>query len=312
MPRPEHPPKPASQPDVPDVLKHLAESLALRWKRYRKRLKRCQQRFSEDAVHDSRVETRRLLATIELLRAFIPEDEVKKVRRALKDHLDTFDELRDTQVQLVYVDSLLQRFSAAPAFRDWLRRREKRFTRETRKNIRRIKTRQLGRRIARFQKELRRQHKATPSSRAFAIALAEMHRAFDLVAERCRHVRAADTRTIHRTRIAFKRFRYMVEALAPVLPVLSEHHRRALQGYQSMMGDIQDAEVLRAALVKFIRSEHVEPGAARQLRHELTRRLRSLIQVYMNAAAKLRQFWPVPGLTPHPASRSPEPGARKI
>ncbi len=307
MHRPEHPSQPASHTAVPDVLKHLADSLDLRWKRYRKRLKRCQQRFSADAVHDSRVETRRLLATIELLRAFIPEDEIKKVRRALKAHLDTFDELRDTQVQLVYVESLLHRFSAAPSFRDWLRRREKGFTRETRKNIRRIKTKRLGRRIARFRKELHRQHKITPGPQAFAIALGEMDRAFALVVERCRHVRAADTRTIHRTRIAFKRFRYMVEALTPLLPILSEHHRRALQGYQSMMGDIQDAEVLRAALDKFIRGEHVEPGPARQLRDELTRRLQALIQVYMNAAAKLRQFWPVPGLTHSPSHAKPNP-----
>jgi len=63
---------------------HLGDSLQVQWRRYRKRLKRCQERFSEEAVHASRVETRRLLATVELLRAFIPEDDLKKARRALK------------------------------------------------------------------------------------------------------------------------------------------------------------------------------------------------------------------------------------
>jgi inorganic triphosphatase YgiF len=74
-----------------DVLQHLGESLNTQWRRYRKRLRRCQGQFSQDAVHDVRVETRRLLSTIELLGAFIPERDIQKVRRALKRHLDTFD-----------------------------------------------------------------------------------------------------------------------------------------------------------------------------------------------------------------------------
>ena len=66
-----------------DVLKHLGQSLASQGKRYRKRLKRCQEHFSEEAVHQSRVETRRLLATVELLAAFLPERKIAKVRAAL-------------------------------------------------------------------------------------------------------------------------------------------------------------------------------------------------------------------------------------
>src|SRR5664279_6176415 len=107
-----------------DVLKHLGDSLNTQWRRYRKRLRRCQERFSQDAVHDVRVETRRLLSTIELLGAFIPERDIKKVRRALKRHLDTFDQLRDTQVQLGYVGRMTGSFPLAGAFHAWLCKRE--------------------------------------------------------------------------------------------------------------------------------------------------------------------------------------------
>ncbi len=320
---------------TPDVLEHLAESLDLRWRRYRKRLKQCQDRFSEKAVHDSRVETRRLLATIELLRAFIPENEIKKTRRGLKDHLDTFDQLRDTQVQLVYVEGLERAFRrrghsvAGPAgFRCWLEQRERRFTRETRKAVRRIKTKRLGRRITRFQAEIRRLHKRLPRARALATALGEMDRAFALVARRCRRAsprritcylhrrglrqssppgETADTATIHRTRIAFRRFRYMAEALALLLPALTEQHLRAMHGYQSLMGDIQDAEVLLVALDKFAHSAKVDGNAIRLLRGELTRRRQMLIQVYLNAAGRLRRFWPVADLAHPAAGAKPKP-----
>ncbi len=279
-----------------DVLKHLGDSLNTQWRRYRKRLKRCQERFSEDAVHDVRVETRRLLSTIELLGAFIPEHDIKKVRRALKRHLDTFDQLRDTQVQLGYVGRMAGTFPDAHAFYDWLRDRKARFTRTTRKAVKHIQTKRLGRCLAAFEKEIRLQRKRISREQAFAIVQRAINQAFARVAQLCRHVRADDTKTIHRTRIAFKHFRYMVEALAPLLPAVTEDHRRALRGYQCMMGDIQDMEVLLAALDKFVQKEEVNAASARRLKKELVRWRQMLIQIYLNAAGRLRRFWPPPGL----------------
>jgi CHAD domain-containing protein len=285
-----------------DVLKHLGDSLNTQWRRYRKRLRRCQERFSQDAVHDVRVETRRLLSTIELLGAFIPERDIKKVRRALKRHLDTFDQLRDTQVQLGYVGRMAGTFPDAHTFYDWLRKREARFTRTTRKAVKRIKTKRLGRCLAAFEKEIRLQRKRITSEQAFVIVRRAINQAFARVAQRCRHMRADDTTTIHRTRIAFKHFRYMVEALAPLLSAVTEDHRRALRGYQCMMGDIQDMEVLLAALDKFVQKEAVNAASARRLKKELVRWRRMLIEIYLNAAGRLRRFWPPPGLR-HPTQK---------
>ncbi len=297
--------KPAHQ--SPDVLRHLGDSLHTQWRRYRKRLKRCQQHFSEVAVHDSRVETRRLLATVELLWVFLPKHDLKKARRALKDHLDSFDQLRDTQVQLTYVEHLVRRFPAAKEFRDWLREREARFIRESRQAVKRIKTRRLGKRIAAFEQELKRCRKETKPERAFSMAQGAIRLAFAGVAQLCRRVNAADTRTIHRTRIAFKRFRYMVDSLAPLLPAVTAEHRQAMRGYQCLMGDIQDVEVLIATLDKFLKKVQND-RAARLLRAEFARRREQLIRVYLNASGKLQQFWPlrpIGGTMAHISSKKP-------
>lgn len=288
---------PASIPAA-DVLKHLGDSLHTQWRRYRKRLKRCQKHFSEDAVHASRVETRRLLSTLELLGAFIPEHNLRRARCALKQYLDIFDQLRDTQVQLVYVGRMAGTFPDAHAFYDWLRDRQVRFIRKTRKAVRHIQTKRLGRRLERFEKEIRCRRKQVTREQALAVVQRGMSEAFARVARLCRHVRAGDTKTIHRTRIAFKRFRYMVEALTPLLPAVTPDHRRAMRGYQCMMGDIQDMEVLLAALDKFVQKEGVDAGSARRLKKELVRWRHLLIQIYLNAAGRLRRFWPPPGLEP--------------
>src|SRR5262249_28280051 len=84
-----------------EVLPRLSRLLKSQCKQYRKQLRRCQKKFSEKAVHDSRVAARRLISVVELLAPFLPPALVKKIGRLLKQHLDTFDELRDTQVQLL-------------------------------------------------------------------------------------------------------------------------------------------------------------------------------------------------------------------
>ena len=197
---------------------------------------------------------------------------------------------------MVYVGHMIGTFSAARDFSDWLLKREAKFTRRTRKAIKAIKTKRVGKRIAVFEKEARRQQKKTTAVRAFDLVQHEMNRAFGRVANLCRHVHADDTKTIHRTRVAFKRFRYMVEALSPLLPAVNDRYRHAMRGYQSMMGDIQDVEVLLAAFDKFQRKKKGADKSTRQLRIELERRRKWLIRVYLNAADKLSQFWPPPGL----------------
>jgi len=237
-----------------------------------------------------------LLATIELLGGFLPDRELQKAHGVLKQHLDTFDQLRDTQVQLVYVGRMTRVFPAARAFRDWLLKREARYTRATRKAIKHIKTKRLIRRLAAFEAEICQRRKHATRDQALAAVLRAMDRAFARVARLGRRVAAADTERIHRTRIAFKRFRYMAEALSPLLPAVTDQHRHAMRGYQSMMGDIQDVEVLLAALDKFLRRQEINTVAAVRLRNELLRRRQWLVQVYLNAAGKLRLFWPPPGL----------------
>jgi len=291
----------APGPPTTDVLRHLGNALPAQWRRYRKRLKRCQVQFSEEAVHASRVETRRLISILELMGAFVPERDLRKARRALKRHLDTFDRLRDTQVQLTYVGRMTSTFPDAWPFYDWLRERKARFTRKTRKAVKQIRIKRLRRRLAAFEREMRRRRKKTTPDRAFARVQKAINQAFARVAQLCQRVRASDTRTIHRTRIAFKRFRYMVEAMSPLLPAVTEEHRRAMRGYQCMMGDIQDMEILLAALDKFVHKEAVDAAAARRLKKELVRWRRMLIQVYLNAAGRLQRLWP----PPEPANPAP-------
>ncbi|MGH7969792.1 MAG: CHAD domain-containing protein [Limisphaerales bacterium] len=286
----------------PRTLRYLAGSLKKQWKRYRKGLKRCQQKFSERAVHGSRVETRRLLSILELLAPFLAPGRFAKAQAFIKNHLDTFDELRDTQVQLATVKKMVRSFPGAKALYVYLEKRETRFSRETRKNVKRIKTRRLGKLMAASRQDLKSWCADSSAMKANALLLRSVHHAFGRTLDLKGRIDPKNTDTIHRTRVAFKRLRYMIDTLADFLPRVNEKMLDAMHRYQTMMGDIQDAEVLLRCLERFLEKEEMEPPAGRPLRQELLARRQFLIQVYLDAADQLLDFWP----EPIPAPRIPK------
>lgn len=281
-------------------------SLQLQWKRYRKALKRCQRKFSPGAIHDFRIETRRLLSGLELLGSLLPARRLDKARRLLKRPLDLFDELRDTQVLLETLARTHRRFSTARLFRVSLLKREQRCARRTRKQIQKVRTRRLGKLVNECQEDLAEQLANSTPRKALAALMRSAHRAFRRACRLRACVNPSDTATIHRARVAFKKFRYMVEALGQSLTAVPPERLVAMRRYQTMMGNIQDSAVLLAALDRFLLKERVSPESARLFRAQLLRRRQRLIRRYLAAADQLLAFWPLPeghfpqGDTPKP------------
>ena len=147
------------------VNEYLAASLRKQWKRYRKKLKCSQREFSQSAVHESRVETRRLISIVDLLGAFLADGPVRKTRRVLKRHLDRFDELRDTHVQLLSLGKMLRTFPALQPFHAALEERERRAVKSTARRIKRIKAARLARLVAALAKGLEENDWATQRER---------------------------------------------------------------------------------------------------------------------------------------------------
>jgi CHAD domain-containing protein len=287
----------------------VAGSLEQQWKRYRKALKRCQREFSPKAIHEFRVETRRLLSRLELLGGFLPAQPLDKVRRLLKRHLDLLDDLRDTQVLLVTLARMRRRSSAAQLFRASLLKREQRCVRRAHKQIQKVRTRRLGKLVAECREELEKRLADFTPRKTRAALLRSVHRAFRRAGRLRARVSPQDTATIHRTRVAFKKFRYMVEALVECLPGVTRERLAAMRRYQTMMGNIQDSAVLLAALDRFLLEDEVSLESARGFRAQLVRRRRRLIRTYLAAADQLFGFWPLPdsGAGVPPAVSAPLP-----
>src|SRR5438034_10468042 len=78
------------------------------WKRFSGTLKKARTDASEKSVHDLRVKTRRIIATLELARVLSNRGDIAKVQRRFKKVLKSMGPLRDVQVQLDTVSRLRQ------------------------------------------------------------------------------------------------------------------------------------------------------------------------------------------------------------
>ena len=268
----------------------LANCVKAERRRYRKRLERCQRKFSESAVHDLRIQTRRLLALLELLGALHSPGPLKKIRKVLKQRLDAFDELRDTHVQMSLLSELDPRFPEPCDLDALLCRRERRLTDELHQGVLATKQARLERRLKTVEKKFRESAGQIPREEARLAIRAVLREAYDRVVTLRRRIRPNRAATVHRTRVAFKRFRYMSELLRPYLPGLKAKDLDRMRDYQTMMGNLQDMEVLLASLRRAVADKEISGRAVGPLRRELQRRRRELMDTYLAAADRLFDF----------------------
>ena len=74
-------------------------------------------------------------------------------------------------------------------------------------------------------------------------------------------------RTIHRLRIAFKRFRYLCELLEPFLSGVTETRLERMRHYQGASGEIQDLAVLLARLERAVKKEELGGAGGNAKKH---------------------------------------------
>jgi CHAD domain-containing protein len=302
----------------------LVSCLDERWKKYLRQLRRSQKRSSEKSVHDLRVATRRLVSLLDIVMTVASDDRLRKMRRVLKKRFDALSLLRDIQVQLLYVQEMLPVFPQLEAFRTVLMLREQRLTKLIDKQVRKTQTVLLGRILASTRKRIRMQFEAPAmDSAGLAAVTGAVGAAFARAVDLRRNVKPADTKTIHKLRVAFKKFRYMVEALQPILVGVTDTQFKAMNAYQVRMGNIQDVEVLSANVERHAMRrtrasrEARRRGAAQRgldasfvpVLQQLTSRRATLVEQFLGSADELFGFWKKPVTIPDESAEKSVPRA---
>jgi CHAD domain-containing protein len=267
------------------VNQFLLEALDERWKNYRAELKRCRTEFSNEAVHDLRSSARRMLAFLQVMNTLSPRPRLQKLNRAFKDQLDDFDQLRDTQVILADVSETLQELPQLREFEVYLQEVEKGLLKTLRKKLKVIDLFDVSKRIRRMQASL----KTESDNNLILPILQAVDDAFLVTKQRQKWINPAAATTIHRVRLAFKTFRYMVEIVHPLVHDFPPENLKRMHEYQSRMGEIQDVEVIMQALTdapKSISTFDPEP-----VRRYYERCHAEAISAYLEVTDQLDTFW---------------------
>lgn len=214
------------------------DTLQARWEKFDQQLANCRAEFSEAAVHDLRVAARRLMACLDLARALDPHPRLQRMRRALKGQIDELDDLRDCQVMLAELAEAAEAHPELTPLHSHLLASEKRLLRKARKQIKDLKLSALKKRFEKVHASLE-ERLARPE--AEAELLQAVDQAYETAARRYVQIDAAQPASIHRLRLAFKKFRYRVEIIHPTLPDFPEDLSKRMHDYQSLMGEVQDA-----------------------------------------------------------------------
>lgn len=268
-----------------DSVKLLVEALEKGWRTYLAELKRCRVEFSNEAVHDLRVATRRIMAVFQLLNSISPRRRLQKFIRTFKAQLDEFDDLRDTQVILAEISESIQELPQLQGFQTKQQHFEEKALKGLRKKIKKFQTNDLSRRIRKVHESW--EHESPDGLET--LILQAVDDAYLFTRQRLNWVDAARPATIHRVRIAFKSFRYMVEIVHPLLEDFPIDQLKWMNDYQSRMGEVQDAEVFMQTLTDYAENASLRGLEAVRLYYE--RRHAEAITVYVEDMNRLHRFW---------------------
>jgi CHAD domain-containing protein len=225
----------------------LLDSLEEREADYREKLKLCRDDFSKGAVHDLRTSIRRLLAALEVVAFLAPDAPVEKLSDRLKEQLDGVGDLRDAQVLLDEVSEHVDKLPELEPFQEYLKKREKRKQRDGEKYVEDLKAGGVKKRLAKIRADLE-DLSAQDLNGKLPQAVDE---AYLTVLQRYGEMAPERLVSIHHLRVAFKKFRYMLEVIHPCLSGFPASQLERMHDYQTRMGNIHDAEVLLEALTEF-------------------------------------------------------------
>ena len=206
-------------------------------------LRVAQQKGEKAEAHDLRVGIRRLLAALELALALDEELLPARLLRDLKRVLDALSPLRDLEIQRQALEGQELAEGTRRELTKRLARREHKVRRGLKKRVDDFPLRRSEQAVASACAVLDAGDGDRTQSATLAVvgAIARRYWAFD---RRRRAASDAGMKELHRVRIAFKKYRYVVELGAPLLKPLSEQAREAMKLFQDQLGALQDSTVV--------------------------------------------------------------------
>jgi len=263
------------------------------WKEFLKAWKQARSTASEKSIHDLRVSTRRMIASLEVVRAASSSQSVALLQKQFKKDLKRMGPLRDLQVQLEKLTRLRVN-GVVTDFKRRLERREEDETKEIRDKLKPQERRQLERSL----QEVRSIFDKADGNIDIRRRMEEIVRVrrSEFFKTR-RRFKPGNDETLHEMRIALKKFRYVTEVAAPYLGKWAKESADTMHAYQQLMGDSRDVELLRNELEKWA-AKRGKMIAVVPVLDRLSRRRMRLLKSITKSSDMLEHILPIERLRP--------------
>ena len=278
-----------------DIPRFLLRALEGRWHRFAAELARNRRRCTEPGIHDLRVAARRLLAVLDLSAAVLPGRVGPRARKLLRKMLKSFSPLRDCHVRILALRAYTRRYAVARPLLREARTEERTLVRAAPRAIARVDAAALEREVTAIARACATLDGAAALAAREALAGVAAKKYLRVAARRGK-LTGGDTRPIHRLRVAFKEFRYTIEALLPLFPGVDKRRLKALSAFQDSMGAIQDVEILTGVVARFaLRRGASFPASVLNFQRHLEERRRVLVEAFLAGADAVDGCWPPAG-----------------
>ncbi len=287
----------------PDLRAIIVGALDERWRTVVRDTKRARSRPTEKSVHDLRVAFRRLMAALDIVRMVTPNSGATKLRKQLHAYLKSLSALRDTQVQIIETESLVKEYPDSMRFLKSLRREETVRSKQAAKEILKIDPESMKssfERIATKTEDLL--ISSVMRKNAQSILRGMLAKLYVRTVVLRKQIQNSDRRRIdfiHELRLVYKRFRYSVEILHPVLPLVSEPLMSRMNEYQKSLGAIHDKAVLQSVFDSYLKGadgkerkhRDLKAGQFSKLCDSLSKNVEEEINRFLIIMDEIDDFW---------------------
>lgn len=250
-------------------------------------LENCQKAPTEESVHFLRVASRRLITLLDLIQAVNHLSEIGKIRKKLAELRNRFTKLRDLQVMILKVSEVKELFPETDAFLSFLEKQVKKLSKDTQKSIAALKPRELENDLNIVKKVISRQLNTDTELKKPLIKCAS--NSFKAARRRLNHIDSTQPVTIHALRIDFRKFRYQMEIIHPMLPNYPKENLERMTQFQNKMGEVQNLGVLLQKLNSFKKKN--QNAQLESVIGHFTRQHQEAINTFISCKDELNLFW---------------------
>ncbi|MCE5305904.1 MAG: CHAD domain-containing protein [Chloroherpetonaceae bacterium] len=208
---------------------------------YKEKLTDCTRKMSDDNVHNLRVSSRRFLSVLNLYKQFYPTLYFSMISKMVKKNFKNMGRLRDVQVMIENCQLLKIQFPIIYDFINYLLTNEKKIITNFSQGITDININELDGMMYFLIHILKYDFPEIKHNfSAFEIFLDDKLKSLRTLYNQ---ITPTNSKTIHKFRIAVKKYRYVIEILQDFVPDYKQLYKRLVR-IQDRAGEIQDLAVL--------------------------------------------------------------------